>query len=103
MLAWLTILTILETVSYYDPLPLWISGTDNRFTINLTINIPSQPILYKPSFFEVIKFAWIQFVCLAVALHYLAFRCLAQYVYTHQIVQTTVENDAQPAKDRYKF
>ncbi|XP_075774350.1 carbohydrate sulfotransferase 5 isoform X2 [Pelodiscus sinensis] len=51
------------TTVFYGPNPVWLVGraAEAPFVINVTIRYPMEVILYQPGFWEMIKFAWIQY------------------------------------------
>ncbi|XP_060109864.1 transmembrane protein 231 [Heteronotia binoei] len=54
------------TVLSTDTGPIWVVGRapSDPFVIQATIHYPVELIVYQPGFWEMIKFAWIQYVCL---------------------------------------
>ncbi|CEO96580.1 Transmembrane protein 231 [Plasmodiophora brassicae] len=83
-----------ETVAFSDPAPKWLLGTDNRFQVNVTMQVPTQTIQYVPAFSEVAKFAWIQVASIGALLYVLIVYWLGSYVYAGQVLQTEVRTDA---------
>ncbi|KAM7147114.1 transmembrane protein 231 isoform 3-T3 [Macrochelys suwanniensis] len=72
-----------------DPNPVWLVGraADAPFVINATIRYPVEVILYQPGFWEMIKFAWIQYV--SVLLIFLwVFDRIKIFVFQNQVLTT---------------
>uniref|UniRef100_A0A8C4XMQ4 Transmembrane protein 231 n=1 Tax=Falco tinnunculus TaxID=100819 RepID=A0A8C4XMQ4_FALTI len=81
------------TTVFSDPNPVWVAGraTDTPFIINATIRYPVEIILYPlktPGFWEVIKFAWIQYVSILLIFLWL-FGRIKMFVFQNQVLTTT--------------
>lgn len=55
------------------------------FNASIVLRIPRQPIRYTPGASEVLKFAWIQYMCFFVVIAFVMFR-LNAFVFRHQLV-----------------
>ncbi|XP_068006748.1 transmembrane protein 231 isoform X1 [Melanerpes formicivorus] len=77
------------TTVFSDPSPVWMTGraTDTPFTINATIRYPVEVILYQPGFWEIIKFAWIQYVSILLIFLW-AFGRIKMFVFQNQVLTT---------------
>ncbi|XP_075138120.1 transmembrane protein 231 [Leptodactylus fuscus] len=72
-----------------SPNPVWLvgRGTSDPFVINAVIHYPMETISYQPGFWEMIKFAWIQYV--SVLLIFLwVFERVKIFVFQNQIFTT---------------
>nr|XP_013815585.1 PREDICTED: transmembrane protein 231 [Apteryx mantelli mantelli] len=73
-----------------DPNPVWMTGraADTPFIINATIHYPMEVILYQPGFWEMIKFAWIQYVSILLIFLWV-FGRIKIFVFQNQVLTTT--------------
>ncbi|XP_028392056.1 transmembrane protein 231-like [Dendronephthya gigantea] len=77
------------TTEYVSAYPIWKSGrnTEAPFRLKATIYYPEERIFYRPGFWQLIKYAWIQY--LAVLVIFLAlFSRIKRFVFENQIVMT---------------
>ena len=54
-------------------------------SINVSINYPEVPVEYAPSFWNTIKWAWIQYVAILLIFTYLIGK-IKDVAFTHQII-----------------
>ncbi|NWQ78959.1 TM231 protein, partial [Columbina picui] len=73
------------TTVFSDPNPVWMTGraTDAPFIINATIRYPVEP-----GFWEMIKFAWIQYVSILLIFLWV-FGRIKMFVFQNQVLATT--------------
>ncbi|NWS72041.1 TM231 protein, partial [Crotophaga sulcirostris] len=73
------------TTVFTDPSPVWMSGRapDTPFIVNATIRYPEEP-----GFWEVIKFAWIQYVSILLIFLWV-FGRIKMFVFQNQVLTTT--------------
>ncbi|NXD86235.1 TM231 protein, partial [Halcyon senegalensis] len=97
------------TTVFSDPNPVWMTGraTDTPFIINATIRYPVEVILYplktasltffkyQPGFWEIIKFAWIQYVSILLIFIW-AFGRIKMFVFQNQVLTTTPVSPVLP-------
>lgn len=77
------ITTVLENVYL-----VWESGTSSgNFTLEMELLYPVQTITYVPGFWQLVKFAWIQYLALLVVF-WTVLRCLQSFVFRNQIILT---------------
>ncbi|XP_066505999.1 transmembrane protein 231 [Hoplias malabaricus] len=71
------------------PAPVWIIGraVDAPFQINAEIRYPVETISYRPGFWEVIKFAWIQYVSVLLVFLWI-FNRIQLFVFQNQVLPT---------------
>eukprot|EP00118_Oscarella_pearsei_P005304 m.24291 g.24291 ORF g.24291 m.24291 type:complete len:300 (+) comp28591_c0_seq1:29-928(+) len=71
---------------------IWRSGRsdNNMFVVSGTVKYPTQVIHYQPSFWQIIKEAWIQYLAILVIFIFV-FNHTKQFVFKNQIVQTVVK------------
>lgn len=67
--------------------PLWTVGrpADEPFFITAIIHYPEETILYKPGFWQIMKWAWIQYVSVLV-IFMCVFRTVKSYVFQNQLI-----------------
>ncbi|XP_025895359.1 transmembrane protein 231 isoform X1 [Nothoprocta perdicaria] len=73
-----------------NPNPVWMIGraADTPFIINATIHYPVEVIMYQPGFWEMIKFAWIQYVSILLIFLWV-FGRVKIFVFQNQVLSTT--------------
>ena len=64
-------------------------GARQNFTVSTTVRIPAADVLYVPDWSEVVKVAWIQYFAIFAVIYYLL-DLLMSFVFTNQILETTV-------------
>ena len=65
----------------------WESGSGTNFTIQLNLRYPIQTITYTPGFWQLIKFAWIQYLAILIVF-YTVLRWVQSFVFLNQIIYT---------------
>lgn len=60
-----------------------------NFTLAATIRVPRMSVVYRPDWSETVKMAWVQYLALFAIVWYLL-SALREFVYTNQILETTV-------------
>ncbi|XP_012868147.1 PREDICTED: transmembrane protein 231 [Dipodomys ordii] len=72
-----------------DPNPLWLVGRAGEapFVINAVIRYPVEVISYQPGFWEMIKFAWVQYVSILLIFLWV-FERIKVFVFQNQVVTT---------------
>ncbi|XP_028333667.1 transmembrane protein 231 isoform X1 [Physeter macrocephalus] len=85
-----------------DPNPIWLVGraAEAPFVINAVIRYPMEVISYLPGFWEMIKFAWIQYVSILLIFLWV-FERIKRFVFQNQVV-TTIPVTAVPQGELYK-
>uniref|UniRef100_A0A1B6CZK0 Transmembrane protein 231 n=1 Tax=Clastoptera arizonana TaxID=38151 RepID=A0A1B6CZK0_9HEMI len=75
---------------------VWTSGRseEDPFTIRASISYPEITVTYKPTFWQIIKFAWIQYFSILVISMYF-FNLFKQFVFFNRLVHTKKENPCQ--------
>ncbi|XP_031471440.1 transmembrane protein 231 [Phasianus colchicus] len=78
------------TTVFSDPNPIWMTGraANTPFIIDATIHYPVEVILYQPGFWEMIKFAWIQYVSILLIFLWV-FGRIKMFVFQNQVFATT--------------
>ncbi|CAH0393075.1 unnamed protein product [Bemisia tabaci] len=64
-----------------------VQTPETSFVVSATIFYPEVTILYKPGFWQVIKFAWVQYFAVAVIFVFIA-RKVRRFIFTNHLVQT---------------
>ncbi|XP_054435146.1 transmembrane protein 231 [Pteronotus mesoamericanus] len=79
-----------------DPNPIWLVGraAEAPFVVNAVIRYPVEVISYLPGFWEIIKFAWIQYVSILLIFLWI-FERIKRFVFQNQVV-TTIPVTAMP-------
>lgn len=80
-----------ETLDY-DFVYSYVSPGDGQgVKVNLVVRVPIfEDVVYQPMFLQNLKFAWIQYLSLAIPIWLIVSR-FAHYVYSQQIFETTVK------------
>uniref|UniRef100_U3IXX3 Transmembrane protein 231 n=1 Tax=Anas platyrhynchos platyrhynchos TaxID=8840 RepID=U3IXX3_ANAPP len=80
------------TTVFSDPNPVWMTGraADTPFIINATIHYPEEP-----GFWEIIKFAWIQYVSILLVFLWV-FGRIKMFVFQNQVFTTTPISSVLP-------
>ncbi|KAI0227131.1 transmembrane protein 231 [Lamellibrachia satsuma] len=70
----------------------WLMGRAARkpFTIKATINYPEETLLYSPGFWQLIKFAWIQYFAVLVIFTFFVGK-MRKFIFQNQLVTTIVQ------------
>uniref|UniRef100_A0A2K5QD61 Transmembrane protein 231 n=1 Tax=Cebus imitator TaxID=2715852 RepID=A0A2K5QD61_CEBIM len=92
----------LHTTILSDPNPIWLVGraADAPFVINAVIRYPVEVISYQPGFWEMVKFAWVQYVSILLIFLWV-FERIKIFVFQNQVV-TTVPVTATPRGEVWK-
>ncbi|XP_049642396.1 transmembrane protein 231 [Suncus etruscus] len=71
------------------PNPVWLVGraTEAPFVVDAVIRYPLEVIAYRPGFWEMVKFAWIQYVSILLIFLW-AFDRIKRFVFQNQVVTT---------------
>ena len=82
-----------------DP-PLWSGprASLEPFVIQIKARIPTQRIIYRPAFLEVLKNGWIQYLSMLVLVA-LIFVPIYDLMITNQVVRTVVQVEPRTGKD----
>lgn len=77
------------TTEYVSVYPLWKpgGGSEAPFVLKATVYYPEERVFYRPGFWQLIKFAWIQYLSVLVIFSYL-FGKIKRFVFENQIVTT---------------
>nr|CAD7585842.1 unnamed protein product [Timema genevievae] len=69
--------------------PLWTAGRapDMPFIVSAVVHYPEETILYRPGFWQVIKWAWVQYLSVFIIFVFI-FRLVKEYVFSNQLVFT---------------
>lgn len=72
--------------------PLWMVGrpADEPFFISVIIHYPEETISYKPGFWQIMKWAWMQYLSV-LAISVWVFRIVKSFVFQNQLV-TSMKN-----------
>jgi hypothetical protein len=70
------------------------SGSSRPFKLRLTVQVPEQTVLYLPSLSEMLKFAFVQYLSMAVIVYILCWYAV-EFVFAYQVVETTSRMDTQ--------
>ncbi|XP_059483282.1 transmembrane protein 231 isoform X2 [Neocloeon triangulifer] len=69
--------------TYYS----WIGGraSDQPFKLNVKLLVPQQNVKYIPGFWQVMKWAWLQYLSMLLVVKWVAYN-LRYYIFTNQLV-----------------
>nr|CAD7401732.1 unnamed protein product [Timema poppensis] len=69
--------------------PLWTAGRapDMPFIVSALVHYPEETIMYRPGFWQVIKWAWVQYLSVFIIFVFI-FRLVKEYVFSNQLVFT---------------
>lgn len=65
----------------------WTSGARDSFRVHAHVRVPRQPVEYVPEFWEVLKFAWVQYVAIF-ALFYYVIDLVRWFISRYQLVDS---------------
>lgn len=65
----------------------WEYGTGPNFTAHLSLSYPTQTLTYTPGLWQVLKFAWIQYLAVLV-IFYTVLGRVQSFVFQNQIILT---------------
>jgi len=70
-----------------NPYYTWSTGRPigEPFKLKVKILVPQQKIEYTPGFWQVMKWAWLQYLAMLVIVKWIA-DCLKYYIYTNYLV-----------------
>lgn len=89
---------------YESPYAVWSPGTtaDGLFHVHATVRIPAQDVAYVPDFIETIKFAWMQYLCVAFLI-WLFFEKSQAFIFRYQVLPARILGGVGLRKPNYKF
>lgn len=65
----------IPVTTHFDPQNrYWRRGRGEEFSLEIVINIPEQPILQVPGFFEAMKFAWMQYLSIMIVVGFICYQ-----------------------------
>ena len=64
----------------------------SSFDFQITVDVPVQEVVYKPALSEMLSEAWTRYLSILVVWFYLV-KCFCSFVFTNQLVTTTVKVD----------
>lgn len=67
-------------------------GHNNAFTLDIQIHYPEQAIMYTPGIWQVLKWAWVQYLAIAV-IFMVVFRQFRSHVFTAQVFPVARRKD----------
>ena len=71
---------------------VWESGDSGNFTIDVELRYPSMTVLYYPGFWQLLKFAWIQYLAILVVF-WRVLSYVQAFVFKNQIILTVKRKD----------
>lgn len=75
-----------------NPYLVWERGDSGNFTIDVELRYPSMTVIYNPGFWQLLKFAWIQYLAILVVFWRLLSYVQA-FVFKNQIILTVKRKD----------
>lgn len=84
---------IFLTVSTYldKPLMVWEGGNSMNFTLDVELVYPTLTVMYSPGFWQLIKFAWIQYLSVFVVFWWVL-TYVQSFVFQNQVILTVNRN-----------
>ncbi|KAF6025762.1 TMEM231 [Bugula neritina] len=79
----------LEIAQFVSEYPIWTSGRPkgDRFKVSATIRYPEERILHHTGFWQMFKYAVVQYIAVVVVFVYVSER-LKRFVFSHQLINT---------------
>lgn len=75
------------TIKIENPDLVWESGDSGNFSLELELQYPPMTVDYHPGFWQLVKFAWIQYVAILVVFWWVLSYVQA-FVFKNQIILT---------------
>ena len=75
------------SISLANRMDHWEYGTGPNFTTHLSLSYPTQTLTYTPGLWQVLKFAWIQYLAVLV-IFYTVLGRVQSFVFQNQIILT---------------
>ena len=85
------------TVTVENPYLVWESGNSGNFTLDVQLQYPPMTVTYFTGFWQLIKFAWIQYLAILVVFWWLLSYVQA-FVFKNQIILTIRKRTEKPHK-----
>lgn len=86
-----------ETTILRENWSKWEYGKSENFLLHMRIRVPKMLIGYRPAFWELMKYAWIQYLAV-LTIVYVLVRWLRNWIIHNQILPTRLSWDYVPAK-----
>ncbi|XP_003384386.1 PREDICTED: transmembrane protein 231-like [Amphimedon queenslandica] len=84
------------SISLANRMDYWEYGTGSNFTAHISLTFPVQTLIYIPGLWQVLKFAWIQYLAILV-IFYAVLSCVQSFVFQNQIILTVqARTDKKP-------
>ena len=71
------------------------------FTVHVQLRIPDEIVRYVPGFWEMIKYAWVQYISVVLIIYFVILQ-LQDFLFSNGVLQTTVTH-AQTTSRKPKF
>ncbi|XP_001637977.2 transmembrane protein 231 [Nematostella vectensis] len=77
------------STEYVSPYSIWTGGraAGQPFVVKGTVNYPEETIMYRPGFWQMIKWAWVQYLAI-LFIFLFVFSQVKRFVFEEQIVST---------------
>lgn len=73
------------TTSFEHQLVVWDAGRSSNFSLELDLVYPTFSVLYRPGFWQLLKFAWIQYLAIFVILWWIIAH-VRSFVFQNQVI-----------------
>ena len=87
----------------YDSIDMWnFPAAGDNFKISIKVRIPTWEVVYRPGILEVLKYGWIQYICVflfTMPILYLSW----EYIVTNQIIKTVVYQSAKAGQQKVRY
>jgi transmembrane protein 231 len=75
------------TTSLEQPLVVWEGGNTQNFTLEVEMSYPILTVLYSPGFWQLLKFAWIQYLAIFIIFWWVVSK-VQSFVFQNQVILT---------------
>lgn len=69
------------------PLVVWEVGNSGNFSLEVELQYPTLTVTYRPGFWQLLKFAWIQYLAIFVVFWQII-RTVQSFVFENQVILT---------------
>ncbi len=75
------------TTQVEQPLLVWEAGQTGNFTLDVELTYPVLTVTYRPGFWQLLKFAWIQYLAIFIVFWWVLSR-VQSFVFQNQVILT---------------
>lgn len=89
LMFWHTVTTFLE-----QPLVVWEAGNTQNFSLEVEIGYPVLTVTYSPGIWQLLKFAWIQYLAIFVIFWWILSK-VQSFMFQNQVILTVRKKERQ--------